>query len=122
MTAQTVETSRPAAVVDYFLGWVTPRRGYRLALFLRFRAGDGTYEELGLASERARAQHVKCAADWLAALSLHELGQLVTDPLTLKPKKVMTYHGTPVLVWPNKLAQANMRDPRGRGPNGGHTA
>jgi hypothetical protein len=114
--------SAPADVI-YFVGWIEPRPAHFFAVFLRFIAGNGVYQQEELGSSEGRAKVAKAVGDHCKRVDWRALELAVSVPGVAPAASPLAYKGTPIVLWPKKDTVVMMK-PRGGGsrPGGGHAA
>jgi hypothetical protein len=113
--------STPAKVI-YFVGWISPRPNHQFAAFLRFIAGSGAYEELGLDSTERRDLIAQTLERYLKREDWKTLSEAVSMPGGVSASAPIVYQNIPVMLWPAAETAQQMKSPLGRGPGGGYAA
>jgi hypothetical protein len=113
--------SAPADVI-YFLGWITPRKNHTFAAFIRFIAGSGAYEELGLASRARRDEIAGILSRYLTKQDWRVLENAVSIPGGVSASAPVSYLDLPIVLWPSAETLHQMKRPRDGGPPRGYSA
>lgn len=113
--------SAPADVI-YFVGWINPRPKHHFAAFIRFIAGSGAYEELGLSSIEKREKVANTLNRYLSKEDWRTLENAVSIPGGVSASAPISYMNLPIVLWPRADTLAVMKSPNGHRPGGGAIA
>ena len=113
--------SAPAKVV-YFVGWINPRPNHHFGAFLRFIAGEGTYQTHDLGNPTAREEVRKVLEDHCRRIDWRDLENAVSIPGGVSASAPLAFRGVPVILWPAAETLKIMKSPTGHRPGGGAVA